>query len=291
MKTKQVLVSIIAITLILASCNQYSKISYSKTSVLEKKEVAEKIQEYNVYIHQNDKTYLLKNPTVLEEVISGVPVEITNEETKSGDTLSDMHLILNEGVSEITNTEDIQHFGEVNVKEVEMYGRKRSTGANIVLIVLAAIGATLVLIGLIFGALLLLLGGSDGPDSVDSGFGTSGSGGSDGSDSGGSSTSDSGGSDSGGSDSGGSDFGGCYIATMSYGSYDAPQVLILREFRDRFLNRFGAGRSFIAWYYRTSPNFVEKHRSKKWLHSIIRVPLTGFVVFLKLFYSGDRAKS
>lgn len=92
-----------------------------------------------------------------------------------------------------------------------------------------------------------------------------------------------------GSGSGGSG-SGCYVATMSYGSYDAPQVLILREFRDRFLQKFGAGRAFIAWYYRNSPSFVAKHRNKKWLHSTLRLPLNGLVFVLKPFYSGKNAK-
>lgn len=29
--------------------------------------------------------------------------------------------------------------------------------------------------------------------------------------------------------------GGCYIATMVYGNYDHPQVMVLRDFRDSYL--------------------------------------------------------
>ena len=106
--------------------------------------------------------------------------------------------------------------------------------------------------------------------------------------------SNSGGSNSESSNSGSPNSGesnsGCYIATMSYGSYDAPQVLVLREFRDRFLQKFGAGRAFIAWYYKNSPSFVQKHKNKKWLHAVLRLPLNAFVFVLTPIYSGRNAK-
>ena len=39
--------------------------------------------------------------------------------------------------------------------------------------------------------------------------------------------------------------GNCYIATMAYGDYDHPQVMILRKFRDDTLSNTFFGRSFI----------------------------------------------
>lgn len=47
--------------------------------------------------------------------------------------------------------------------------------------------------------------------------------------------------------------GGCYIATAVYGSYDAPEVAVLRAFRDQTLARSMWGRGFIRLYYRISP--------------------------------------
>lgn len=47
--------------------------------------------------------------------------------------------------------------------------------------------------------------------------------------------------------------GGCYIATAVYGSYEAPEVLTLRRFRDEQLSATRVGRSFIRTYYRISP--------------------------------------
>jgi hypothetical protein len=56
--------------------------------------------------------------------------------------------------------------------------------------------------------------------------------------------------------------GYCFVATAAYGDYDHPFVLVLRDFRDHTLATFGAGRSFIAWYYRNSPPlaaFIREH--------------------------------
>jgi len=47
--------------------------------------------------------------------------------------------------------------------------------------------------------------------------------------------------------------GGCFIATAAYGNADDPTVRHLRMFRDRVLDRSGAGRAFIRIYYRASP--------------------------------------
>ena len=50
---------------------------------------------------------------------------------------------------------------------------------------------------------------------------------------------------------------GCYIATAVYGSYDCPEVWVLRRFRDNFLARKWYGRVFIRVYYAISPTFVK----------------------------------
>ena len=55
--------------------------------------------------------------------------------------------------------------------------------------------------------------------------------------------------------------GGCYIATCVYGSYDCPQVWVLRRFRDDTLNVSVLGRLFIKLYYAVSP-FLVKHFGK-----------------------------
>lgn len=71
---------------------------------------------------------------------------------------------------------------------------------------------------------------------------------------------------------------GCYIATAVYKSYDCPEVLILRRFRDETLQKFFLGKIFIAIYYKISPFLVKylgktacfKSISQKTLNFIIR---------------------
>ena len=51
--------------------------------------------------------------------------------------------------------------------------------------------------------------------------------------------------------------GGCYVATAVYGSYDCPEVWVLRRFRDDVLASRWYGRAFIRFYYATSPTLVK----------------------------------
>ena len=66
-----------------------------------------------------------------------------------------------------------------------------------------------------------------------------------------------------------SDDGACYIATMAYGDYEHPQVLILRHFRDLYLAQRNWGKWFIKTYYKYSPKLVEKLKN----HTFTTVPL------------------
>ncbi len=44
----------------------------------------------------------------------------------------------------------------------------------------------------------------------------------------------------------------CFVATVAFGP-DAPELVVLRRFRDERLAPTAAGRAFIAWYYRHGP--------------------------------------
>lgn len=75
--------------------------------------------------------------------------------------------------------------------------------------------------------------------------------------------------------------GGCYIATMVYGSYDHPQVMVLREFRDNYLARKYWGRQFIKIYYKYSPKLVKKLSEHKKINHMIKNILDVFIELLK----------
>jgi len=75
--------------------------------------------------------------------------------------------------------------------------------------------------------------------------------------------------------------GGCYIATMAYGDYDHPQVIELRKFRDNYLIKSSLGRHFIKFYYKNSPNWVEKLKNKTTINRTIRYSLNMLISILK----------
>lgn len=70
--------------------------------------------------------------------------------------------------------------------------------------------------------------------------------------------------------------GGCFIATAAYGSYLHPEVMTLRDFRDRFLLTNMPGRAFVALYYRLSPpiaDFISEHESARFMIRIMLAPI------------------
>lgn len=74
---------------------------------------------------------------------------------------------------------------------------------------------------------------------------------------------------------------GCYIATCIYGSYDCPQVWVLRRFRDFFLRRFTLGEFFIKYYYRISPMIVDIFGECYLFRFVFRKFLDFMVLWLK----------
>jgi len=71
--------------------------------------------------------------------------------------------------------------------------------------------------------------------------------------------------------------GGCYIATAVYGDYDAPQVIVLRRYRDNKLAKTVAGRLFIKIYYHLSPPLARRLKNMRFFNMVVRRILDRFV--------------
>jgi len=74
---------------------------------------------------------------------------------------------------------------------------------------------------------------------------------------------------------------GCYIATCVYGSYDCPEVWVLRRFRDSVLAKSVLGRLSINFYYAVSPRLVSKFGKSNLFRKIWQKPLNALVSLLR----------
>ena len=73
----------------------------------------------------------------------------------------------------------------------------------------------------------------------------------------------------------------CFIATAAFGSSMAPDVVLLRQFRDNWLLTNAPGRAFVSFYYEFSPpmaDYIAKHEG---LRTAARVALTPLVFSIK----------
>ena len=73
---------------------------------------------------------------------------------------------------------------------------------------------------------------------------------------------------------GGGTGGGCFIATAAYGTPTAPQLDVLRAFRDEVLLKSAVGSRLVDFYYKVSPpiaNFISQH-------NVVRTLVRDFVV-------------
>lgn len=71
--------------------------------------------------------------------------------------------------------------------------------------------------------------------------------------------------------------GGCYVATAVYGSYDCPEVWMLRRYRDYELAETWHGRLFIKAYYAISPTIVKWFGDTAWFKKMWKGKLDRMV--------------
>lgn len=266
----------LSLLLLLNCCGQYKQVSVGNHDFYNNPKVPSKIDRYDVYVHDGSSMYRLNTPTFEHDTLRGDLVSVpagtvdahpeTRRELKAA--RKDMHVYLKKSIDEVkasgSSAVSTVNIDRNSVDRVDMFTtNEKHIFRNAGIFVLLLTAGVLIII---FTISALAAASGEAANNSDSG-------------------SDSNSGDSGGSDSGGSDSdSGCYVATMVYGSYDAPNVMVLRAFRDRFLARFAAGRKFIVWYYRNSPAFVARHQGKNWITTPIRLTLNVFVWMLRPFF-------
>lgn len=81
---------------------------------------------------------------------------------------------------------------------------------------------------------------------------------------------------------------GCYVATAIYGSYDCPEVWVLRRFRDNTLDNYLIGRWFIQTYYAISPTMVRWFGDTSIFKGTLTPILDRFVSYLRKRGTSDK---
>lgn len=71
--------------------------------------------------------------------------------------------------------------------------------------------------------------------------------------------------------------GSCYVATCVYGTYDCPQLWVLRRYRDSILASSWHGRLFIKVYYTLSPQVIKLFGNSNWFNRLMKEKLDRMV--------------
>jgi len=77
---------------------------------------------------------------------------------------------------------------------------------------------------------------------------------------------------------------GCFVATATYGSPMAKEVMTLRSFRDQVLSQYYFGRKMVEIYYIVSPPIAEYICKSPIAKYVSRVFLAPIIYLVKRFY-------
>ena len=77
--------------------------------------------------------------------------------------------------------------------------------------------------------------------------------------------------------------GRCFVATAAYGNPYHPMVIILKQFRDKYLTTWSGGRALIQFYYKEGPYLADLIKDRPWACGLVRVMLLPFVGISFLF--------
>ncbi len=80
-----------------------------------------------------------------------------------------------------------------------------------------------------------------------------------------------------------SELKGCFIATAAWGSPMAEQVILLQDFRDKYLIKNTYGRAFIRNYYRFSPTIAGYIQNRELLKRMVRSALAPVIYIVATF--------
>lgn len=69
----------------------------------------------------------------------------------------------------------------------------------------------------------------------------------------------------------------CFVATAVYGSDMSPEVILLRQYRDKILLQKSLGKFFVELYYKFSPSIAFWMRNKIFLKRFVKRILDYFV--------------
>ncbi|RZA23611.1 MAG: hypothetical protein EOP10_12265 [Proteobacteria bacterium] len=75
----------------------------------------------------------------------------------------------------------------------------------------------------------------------------------------------------------------CFIATAAYGTAMDPHIDVLRWFRDRYLLESAWGKSFVRFYYKTSPPLAHWIGEHEWARTLTRGALWTPILLLKAY--------
>lgn len=85
----------------------------------------------------------------------------------------------------------------------------------------------------------------------------------------------------------------CFIATAAFGSKQAWQVELLRNFRDQVLLKSQLGKEFVKFYYKNSPPLANAISKRPWAKQVVRAALwpvtltASLILDLNEMMSGD----
>ena len=72
----------------------------------------------------------------------------------------------------------------------------------------------------------------------------------------------------------------CFIATATYDSKKAPEVIFLRFWRDQYLLQSQWGKHFTKFYYIVSPYISNIIQNNKFLKTLCKYILNAFIKYL-----------